>query len=167
MIDPAVQTQMLVRRPIDDVFNAFVDPAVTTRFWFTGSSGRLEPGAKVTWEWEMYGVSAEVHVRAIERPSRILIEWDDPPTTVEWQFTSLGAEATLVQITNTGFQGAEEEVVGMALDSMGGFSLVLAALKAWLEHGIALNLVADRNPEALVSHYSSPQRPSTEGLGDG
>ena len=154
---------MLVRRPVDEVFNAFVDPAVTTRFWFTGSSGRLEPGAKVTWDWEMYGVSADVHVRAIEQPSRILIEWDDPPTTVEWQFTSHGAEGTLVQITNTGFQGTDEEVVGMALDSMGGFSLVLAALKAWLEHGIALNLVADRNPEAHVSHFSSPQRSSAEG----
>ena len=151
VINPAVHTQMLVRRPIDDVFNAFVDPAVTTRFWFTGSSGRLEPGAKVTWEWEMYGVSTDVQVKAIERPARILIEWDEPSTTVEWKFTSLGAEATLVQISNTGFQGTEEEVVGMALDSMGGFSLVLAALKAWLEHGIALNLVADRNPEAHVS----------------
>ncbi|MCE2441328.1 MAG: SRPBCC family protein [Candidatus Latescibacteria bacterium] len=143
---------MLVRRPIDDVFNAFVDPAITTRFWFTRSSGKLEPGAKVTWAWEMYGVSAEVHVRAIEQPSRILIEWGEPATVVEWQFMSLRAEATLVQISNTGFQGTEDEVVGMALDSMGGFSLVLAALKAWLEHGIALNLVADRNPEAHVSH---------------
>lgn len=158
---------MLVRRPVDEVFNAFVDPAVTTRFWFTGSSGRLEPVAKVTWEWEMYGVSADVHVKAIEQPSRILIEWDDPPTTVEWQFTSLEAEATLVQITNTGFQGTDEEVVGMALDSMGGFSLVLAALKAWLEHGIALNLVADRNPEAHVSHSCSPQPSSVEESGDG
>ncbi len=167
MIDPAVQTQMLVRRPIDEVFNAFVDPAVTTRFWFTGSSGRLEPGARVTWEWEMYGVSADVRVRAIEPPSRILIEWDDPPTIVEWRFTSLEEEATLVEITNTGFQGTEDDVIGMALDSMGGFSLVLAALKAWLEHGIALNLVADRNPEALVSRYSSPQRPPAEGHGDG
>ena len=27
----------------------------------------------------------------------------------------------------------------MALDSMGGFTLVLAALKAWLEHDIALD----------------------------
>ena len=152
MIEPTVQAQMLVRRPIDDVFNAFVDPAITTRFWFTRSSGKLERGAKVTWAWEMYGVSAEVHVRAIEQPSRILIEWGEPATVVEWQFTSLRAEATLVQISNTGFQGTEEEVVGMALDSMGGFSLVLAALKAWLEHGIALNLVADRNPEAHVSH---------------
>lgn len=149
--EPAVQTQMLVRRPRDDVFNAFVDPEVTTRFWFTGSSGKLAPGARVTWHWEMYGVSADVRVKAIEPPSRILIEWDEPSTTVEWVFTSLGAEATLVQISNTGFQGTEAEVVGMALDAMGGFSLVLAGLKAWLEHGIDLTLVADRNPEAHVS----------------
>ena len=152
MIDPSVETQMLVRRPIDEVFNAFVDPAVTTHFWFTGSSGKLEPGVTVTWEWEMYGVSADVLVREIEPPSRILIEWDDPATTVEWRFTSHGTEATLVQISNAGFQGTEEKIVAMALDSMGGFSLVLAALKAWLEHGIALNLVADRAPDHHVSH---------------
>ncbi len=150
MINPTVQTQMVVRRPVDEVFNAFVDPAITTRFWFTRSSGKLEPGAKVTWEWEMYGVSAVVQVKEIEQPSRILIEWDEPATTVEWRFTSLGAESTLVQIANTGFQGTTEEIVGMALDSMGGFSLVLAGLKAWLEHGIALDLVADRDPEHHV-----------------
>ena len=142
---------MLIRRPLDEVFDAFVDPTITTRFWFTRSTGELEPGAKVTWEWEMYGASADVHVRAIERPSRILIEWGEPSTTVEWRFTSLGAEATLVRISNTGFRGTEEEMVGMALDCMGGFSLVLAALKAWLEHGIALDVVADRDPEAHVS----------------
>ena len=148
VISPTVHAQMLVRQPLDEVFDAFVDPTITTRFWFTKSSGKLEPGAKVTWEWEMYGLSADVHVRSIERPSRILIEWGEPSTTVEWKFTSLGAEATLVQISNTGFRGTEEEIVGMALDSMGGFTLVLAALKAWLEHGIALDLVADRDPEA-------------------
>lgn len=152
VINPTVQAQMLVRRPIDEVFNAFVDPAITTRFWFTRSSGKLEPDAKVTWEWETYGVSADVHVKAIEPPTRILIEWDEPATAVEWRFTSLGAESTLVQISNTGFQGTAEEIVGMALDSMGGFTLVLAGLKAWLEHGIALNLVADRDPEHHVTH---------------
>ncbi len=151
MIDPTVETQMLVRRPIEEVFNAFVDPTVTTRFWFTKSSGKLEQGVTVTWQWEMYGVSADVQVKEVEPSSRILIEWDDPVTTVEWRFTSHGAEATLVQISNVGFQGTEEEIVAMALDSMGGFSLVLAALKAWLEHGIALNLVADRAPEHHVS----------------
>ena len=121
MIRPTVQAQMLVRRSLDTVFDAFIDPTITTRFWFTKSSGRLEPGAQVTWEWEMYGVSADVHVKAIERPSRILIEWGEPSTAVEWQFTSLGEEATLVRISNTGFRGTDDDVVAMALDCMGGF----------------------------------------------
>jgi len=39
--------------------------------------------------------------------------------------------------------------VKQALDSTGGFVLVLAGAKAFLEHGIALNLVADRFPDGL------------------
>ncbi|MBC7990984.1 MAG: polyketide cyclase, partial [Luteimonas sp.] len=26
---------MLIRRPVAEVFEAFVDPAITSRFWFT------------------------------------------------------------------------------------------------------------------------------------
>jgi len=37
--------------------------------------------------------------------------------------------------------------VNAAIDSMGGFSLVLAGLKTFLEHGVELNLTADRNPD--------------------
>jgi uncharacterized protein YndB with AHSA1/START domain len=58
-----------------DVFAEFVNPAITKKFWFTRSTGKLEVGKQVRWEWEMYGVSAEVRVKEIERPSRILIEW--------------------------------------------------------------------------------------------
>jgi uncharacterized protein YndB with AHSA1/START domain len=83
---PVVKTQMLIRKPAEDVFEAFVNPAITTKFWFTRSTGKLEVGKQVRWEWEMYGVSAEVRVKAIERPSRILIEWNDPPLPVEWLF---------------------------------------------------------------------------------
>jgi len=85
---PVVKTQMLIRKPAEDVFEAFVNPTNTTKFWFTRSTGTLEAGKHVRWEWEMYGVSAEVRVKAIERPSRILIEWNNPPSPVEWLFTS-------------------------------------------------------------------------------
>ena len=71
---PVVQTQMLIRRPVAEVFRAFVDPAVTTKFWFTRSSGRLEAGKQVTWDWEMYGVSAKVTVKEIQTDRRILAE---------------------------------------------------------------------------------------------
>lgn len=145
---PVAEAQMLIRKPVAEVFQAFVDPAVTTRFWFTKSSGRLEPGKEVRWEWEMYGASTQVRVKEIEENRRILIEWDDPPLPVEWLFTARPDNTTLVQIRNEGFQGSEDEVVARALDSKGGFSFVLAGLKAWLEHGIALNLVADHFPDA-------------------
>src|SRR5688572_5402490 len=86
---PASTTGMLIRKPVADVFNAFIDPAITTNFWFTKSSGRLEAGKEVQWEWEMYNVSIPVTVKAIEPNRRILIEWPGYSglSTVEWLFT--------------------------------------------------------------------------------
>lgn len=140
---PAVKTQMLIRKPVAEVFEAFVDPSMTTKFWFSKSSGRLEPDREVRWDWEMYGVHALVSVKAVEQNRRILIEWDDPPCPVEWLFTSRADNTTLVSIANWGFHGSDDEIVAQAIDSMGGFTMVLAGLKAELEHGITLNLVAD------------------------
>jgi hypothetical protein len=71
---PTVKVGMLIRRPPAVVFQALVDPAITTRFWFTKSSGRLVPGANVEWDWEMFGVSTQVFVKEVEESSRILIE---------------------------------------------------------------------------------------------
>jgi uncharacterized protein YndB with AHSA1/START domain len=66
---PVARTGMLIRRPVAEVFDAFVDPETITRFWFTRSSGRLEAGKQVQWDWEMYGISIQVSVKAVE-PSR-------------------------------------------------------------------------------------------------
>lgn len=145
---PIVKTQMLIRKPVAEVFEAFVNPAITTKFWFTKSSGRLEPGKEVRWDWEMYGVSAQVRVKAVEPNRRILVEWGDPPCPVEWLFTPRADNTTLVSISNWGFRGSDAEVVAQAIDSMGGFTLVLAGLKALLEHNVVLSLVADHHPDA-------------------
>lgn len=148
---PVVKAQMLIRRPVAEVFEAFVDPAVTTKFWFTHSTGRLEPGQEVRWDWAIYGVSAPVTVKAVEPNQRILIEWPDhhgKPCAVEWRFTDRPDGTTFVTITNWGFSGSDDDVVAQAIDSMGGFSFVLAGLKALLEHDVALNLVPDHAPDA-------------------
>jgi uncharacterized protein YndB with AHSA1/START domain len=145
------RVDLLIRKPVTQVFEAFVDPAITSRFWFTRGSGRLEEGTRVTWDWEMYGRSIQVDVKAIEPNRRIRIEWGGggPPTTVEWIFTARSDGTTMVSVANSGFQGDQDKIVQDALDSVSGFSLVLAGLKAWLEHGIELNLVADRHPDGL------------------
>lgn len=87
---------------------------------------------------------------AFEPNRRILIEWGEPACPVEWLFSPRADDSTFVTISSWGFHGVDDEVVRQAIDSMGGFSLVLAGLKALLEHGIELNLGADHHPDAWI-----------------
>ncbi len=146
---PVVRAEMLIRRPVEVVFEAFIEPAITTKFWFTKSSGRVEEGKKVKWEWEMYGVSDRVFVKRLEENERIHIQSSDG-TEVEWTFVSLKDNETMVTILNSGFKGSGDEIVNTAIDSMGGYTMVLCGLKALLEHNIILNLVPDKAPDFHV-----------------
>ncbi|WP_257667663.1 SRPBCC family protein [Parapedobacter tibetensis] len=143
---PTVETQMLIRKPVSEVFQAFINPEITTNFWFTKSSGRLEIGQTITWEWEMYGVSEKVLVKEIIPNGRILTEWGDPATEVIYEFTALTNDTTYVVIKNFGFKQTGNELIRAINDNTGGFTTVLDGLKAYLEHGIKLNLVADKFP---------------------
>jgi uncharacterized protein YndB with AHSA1/START domain len=149
--EPVAHTAMLIRKPAAEVFNAFIDPAITSKFWFTGGDGKLEAGKRVNWEWKMYGFTNPVDVKAIEPNKRIQIEWSgySGQTTVEWQFKARPDNTTYVDITERGFAGTPEELAKQAADSTQGFTFVLAGLKAWLEHGVQLNLVRDAHPDGL------------------
>jgi len=89
---PSVQAQMLIRRPVAVVFEAFVDPEITKHFWFTKGSGRLEQGKTITWEWEMYNVSSAVRVKEIVPDKKIAVEWDQYSTPVDFEFEALSEE---------------------------------------------------------------------------
>jgi uncharacterized protein YndB with AHSA1/START domain len=148
---PVVQAQMLIRRPAPEVFRAFTDPSVTTKFWFTHSSGPLAAGATVTWEWAMYGASTVVTVKEMVPDRRILAVWEpESPTELEWLFLPGAGGTTLVRITESGFDGTADEVVAKAIDAMGGFTMVLCALKALLERGVTLTAVGDAHPSGFV-----------------
>jgi uncharacterized protein YndB with AHSA1/START domain len=141
-------------KPVAEVFAAFIDPDITTMFWFTKSSDRLRVGQPVQWEWEMYGASAAVTATAIEPNRRIVVEWPgySGPTTVEWTFVPATDGTTYVSISEVGFAGDGAELVKQVADSTEGFTLVLAGLKALLEHNVRLNLVADRFPQGIEGH---------------
>lgn len=147
---PSVKVGMLIRRPPDKVFQAFADPAITTKFWFTKSSGKMTPGADLQWDWEMYGLSTRVSVKEVEDNSRIIFEWDDDnPTTVELRFIPWENDTTYVQVTETGLGGDGDEIVSHVAGSTGGFTNVLCALKALLEHDVVLTVVLDHRPKGL------------------
>ncbi|MBZ9981539.1 MULTISPECIES: SRPBCC family protein [unclassified Mesorhizobium] len=144
---PTAEAAMMIRRPVSDVFEAIVNPEITTKFWFTHSSGRLDGGKPVQWKWRMYGVSTTVVASEIVVNEKIVMQWSDPPTTVIWTFTEMPGDATFLEVRNFGFAGNGDEQVKQAVDSTGGFTLVLAGAKAWLEQGLTLGLIGDRHPK--------------------
>jgi uncharacterized protein YndB with AHSA1/START domain len=142
------------------MFEAFVDPDITTKFWFTKSSGKLQAGKQVQWDWDMYGISIPVTAKAIEPNKRVVIEWPEysGPTTVEWIFAPQEDGTTFVSITEAGFTGDGDELVQQVTASTQGFSLVLAGLKALLEHNVGLNLVAGPAADAHVVRQQQMDR---------
>ncbi len=142
------ETAMLIRKPISEVFDAFINPEITTKFWFTKSSGKLENGKTIEWTWEMFDHTASVHVISITSNENIRIQWgEDKDAIAEWSFKSMGADKTFVTITNTGLKGTTDEIMAQIRDATGGFTWVLAGAKAYLEHNIELKLIADRYPK--------------------
>lgn len=149
---PMVETQMLIRKPVSQVFQAIIDPSITSNFWFTKSSGHLEVGKTVTWEWEMYGVSTNVLTKEIIPNKLISTEWGNPATSVDYEFTPLTEETTYLVIKNYGFHETGDELIQVIQDNTGGFTTVLDGMKAYLEHRIKLNLIADKFPKEISNH---------------
>ena len=145
----STEAKMLIRKPVSQVFEAFIDPALTSNFWFTKGSDKLEVNKKIIWEWEMYGVSATIDVKEIIPGKKISIEWDDPRIQVEFKFEKRGNHETYVIITESGYSMTGDELLAKIKDSTGGFTTVLDGLKAYMEHNINLNLIADKFPDNL------------------
>ncbi len=70
---PSVDVGLLIRRSPHDVFEALADPSITTRFWYTKSTGRMVEGTELTWEWEMYDASGKVWVR--DNGVKLVLHW--------------------------------------------------------------------------------------------
>lgn len=153
---PIVESQMLIRKPVNEVFEAMVNPDITSKFWFTKSSGRVEPGKTLEWEWGQFGVKDTVDILEVKTDEYISLQWKlgELKTTVEMNFEPKSDETTLFRVTEKGFWESApaddknlEEKIELMLGQNGGWTLVLSNIKAWLEHGIDLNVIADHKPD--------------------
>ena len=149
---------MLIRKPVNEVFEAMVNPEITSKFWFTQSSGRVEPGKTLEWEWGQFGAKDTVDILEVRDDEYISLQWKlgDLITTVEMTFEPKSDDATLFRVTEKGFWKSSpaddknlEEKIGLMLGQNGGWTLVLSNMKVWLEHGIDLNLIADHKPDLI------------------
>ena len=102
-----------------------------------------------------HDVSIEVTPKVVEPNKRVAIEWPgySGPTTVEWTFQSIPDGTTFVRVQESGWTGDADALLRYVADSTQGFTLLLAGLKAWLEHHIQLNLTSDRYPKGIDDQH--------------
>ena len=64
-------------------------------------------------------------------------------TDVLWVFEAISVGSTRLSVTENGYNGNDQDVLPQALESTGGFNQAVVAMKAWLEHNVIVNIVAD------------------------
>lgn len=135
-----------VARPCAEVFEAVADPERLSKYFTTGGAkGRLESGSEVTWDFHDFPGAFPVTVVESESPRRIVIEWEGEEaadggdtTRVTFEFEPLdGDTRTLVTITESSWRATEGGAL-RAFDNCEGWTGMLSAMKAWVEHGINL-----------------------------
>ncbi|HBH44147.1 SRPBCC family protein [Hyphomonas atlantica] len=131
-----------INRPVEDVFEAVADPAKLSSYFTTGGAkGRLETGATVTWDFHDFPGAFPVHVVEVEPNKRIVLKWGgedgSTATLVTMRFEPTDDGRTIVSIAEEGWPSTEDGLKNSYGNCM-GWSQMICAMKAWVEHGINL-----------------------------
>jgi uncharacterized protein YndB with AHSA1/START domain len=128
--------------PVAQAYEAVADPAqLRQHFTMGGAVGRMETGATVTWDFADFPGAFPVQVIEADPPQRLVFDWSHPSgegmNRVIFRFQSVGADRCKVIVSESGWT-ADAEGLKAAYGNCMGWSHMLAAMKAWLDHGIQL-----------------------------
>jgi len=134
-----------INKPIDDVFEAVVNPDQLSGYFTTGGAkGRLETGATVSWDFHDFPGAFPVEVVEVETNKRIILKWDgdeDPnggtETMVTIRFEPTDDGRTIVSIAEEGWPETPKGLKNSYNNCM-GWSQMICAMKAYLEYDINL-----------------------------
>ena len=135
-----IKTGIQILKPIHEVFEGIVDPAKMSNYFISKSTGRMEEGKNLTWNFPELEDKVPVRVGKIEKDKYISYYWngeDGKELLVEMVLTVKGPSNTLVIITEKSMENNEAGIKWLAGNTQ-GWANFLACLKAYLEHGINL-----------------------------
>jgi uncharacterized protein YndB with AHSA1/START domain len=151
-MDLQFQVSIRIARPVHDVFEAVADPDQLSRYFTTGGAkGRMDTGATVMWDFHDFPGAFPVEVVEVEQDRKIVFRWQanegvsegaplvdvDYKTEVTMIFEPLDDGRTLISVTEHGWRETQNGLNGSYGNCM-GWTQMICALKAWLEHGINL-----------------------------
>ena len=144
-MDLRFKVHIKIQKPVSEVFDAVYNPKKLSSYFTTGgSSGPLDEGTSVTWEFADFPGAFPVHVRQVIPNQLIVLEWQaaesekEPYNTkVEMRFEPLENNSTMVSITESGWK-QDEKGLKSSYDNCFGWAHMSCCLKAFVEYGINL-----------------------------
>lgn len=134
-----IKAALKVLKPIHEVFESIIDPVKMSNYFISKSTGRMEEGKTVTWQFPEFDMEFPVRVRTIEADRSISFSWVSPDgfeTLVEISLKQMD-DGTSVAITEKS-RDNDEEGLKWLRGNTEGWANFLACLKAYLEYGINL-----------------------------
>jgi len=134
-----IKTALQIQKPVREVFEAIADPAKMSNYFISKSSGRMEEGKKLFWEFPEFDEEFPVRIDKVEKDKYISFYWDTDGNEllVEINLTSADNDSTLVMITEKSMENNEAGIKWLKGNTE-GWANFLACLKAYLEYGINL-----------------------------
>jgi uncharacterized protein YndB with AHSA1/START domain len=136
-----IKAGLQVLKPIDEVFEAILDPDKMKNYFISKSSGIMKEGETLIWKFPEMDIEFPVKVGAIEKGKYISFYWGDASdggqTFVEINLQRVEDEITFIIITEKAKPNNDAGIKWLKSNTE-GWANFLACLKAWMEYGIHL-----------------------------
>jgi len=134
-----IKTAIQILKPVNEVFEAIVDPSKMSNYFISKSTGRMEESRPLKWQFPEFEMEFPIRVGKIEKDRYISFYWDldGIELLVEITLTSIDNTATIVTITEKSRKNDEAGIKWLKGNTE-GWANFLACLKAYLEYGINL-----------------------------
>jgi uncharacterized protein YndB with AHSA1/START domain len=134
-----IKAAIQILRPVNEVFEAIVDPNKMSNYFISKSSGKMEEGKQIMWQFPEFVLEFPIRVSKIEKNKYISYYWDvdDIELLVEMTLITKDNNSTIVTITEKS-RNNDEAGIKWLKGNTEGWANFLACLKAYLEYGINL-----------------------------
>ena len=134
-----IKTAIQILKSVNDVFEAIVNPSKMSNYFISKSTGRMEEGRQLKWQFPEFEMEFPIKVGKTEKDKYISFYWDldGIELLVEITLTSIDNTATIVTITEKSRKNDEAGIKWLKGNTE-GWANFLACLKAYLEYGINL-----------------------------
>jgi uncharacterized protein YndB with AHSA1/START domain len=134
-----VVSKLQINKSVSEVFEAIVNPEKMGNYWFSSGTSRVEQGKTIIWRYDEYGAEGAIQVQQVELNERIVFTWgaEGAETLVTITFKETDTNTTIIEITESGFNKEDPNVIDIMLDQKGGWVYMLTCLKGYLENNIS------------------------------